>query len=121
ADHRLRANCMLAVEDMMESLIDQVVANGQIDNTYFIFTSDNGFSQGQHRRAFSKKLVYDEIGRVPLFIRGTGIPESEVRTQLVNNLDLPATICDWADATPGRVLDGATLAPLLADNAAPWR
>jgi arylsulfatase A-like enzyme len=59
--------------------------------------------------------------RVPLICRGPGIPAGEVRNQIVNNLDLSATVMDWADATPGRTLDGRSFASVLADAQAAWR
>ncbi len=50
-----------------------------------------------------------------------GFPAGEVRNQIVNNLDLTATIVDWAGAVAGRELDGRSLVPVLADGDAPWR
>jgi tetratricopeptide (TPR) repeat protein len=47
-------------------------------------------------------------------MRGPGIPANETRNQLVNNLDLVATIEDLAGITPGLAPDGRSLIPLLA-------
>jgi arylsulfatase A-like enzyme len=58
---------------------------------------------------------------VPLVIRGPGIPENQTRGQLVNNLDVVATIVELARASPGATLDGHSLGPLFADSNAPWR
>jgi arylsulfatase A-like enzyme len=57
------------------------------------------------------------LGRLPW----SCIPAGEVRNQIVNNLDLSATVMDWADATPGRTLDGRSFASVLANAQAAWR
>ena len=40
-----------------------------------MFTSDNGFFHGEHRVQSGKNRVYEEAVRVPLVIRGPGVPE----------------------------------------------
>jgi arylsulfatase A-like enzyme len=65
-----------------------------------------------------KVYGYEPPLKVPLVCRGPGIPENETRDQLVNNLDLTATILDWAEATPGRVAHGRSLLPVIADASA---
>ncbi|NLT07840.1 MAG: arylsulfatase, partial [Solirubrobacterales bacterium] len=55
--------------------------------------------------------------RVPLLMRGPGVPAGSRPTQLVNNADITATIVDAARARPGRILDGLSLLPLARDPA----
>jgi arylsulfatase A-like enzyme len=54
-------------------------------------------------------------------MRGPGIPKNETRSELVNNLDVVATIAELAGATPRLVLDGRSLTTLFANANAPWR
>jgi arylsulfatase A-like enzyme len=89
-------------------------------NTYIVFTSDNGYFNGEHRIPVGKHLLYEESLRVPLVIRGPGIPAGQTRAEMVSNLDLSATVVQLAGATPGRTLDGRSLAPLFAGDQ-PWR
>jgi arylsulfatase A-like enzyme len=112
---------LLAVDEGVEAVINAISKAGKLDNTFICFTSDNGWSYGEHRIDKGKAHGYEPSLRVPLACRGPGIPAAEVRVQLVNNLDLAATIIDWAGATPGVPLDGASLAPLLQDARTPWR
>ena len=49
------------------------------------------------------------------------MPENQKRSQLVNNLDIVATIEDLAGTKPGLACDGDTLVPLFADANAAWR
>lgn len=115
-----RRESLLAVDDMVEKVVNALATSGKLDNTIIVFTSDNGFMRGEHRLE-GKKLVYEESVRVPLIIRGPGIGANQTRDQLVNNLDLAATIVDSANATAGRTLDGHSLKNLFASNNTSWR
>jgi N-sulfoglucosamine sulfohydrolase-like protein len=57
--------------------------------------------------------VYEPSIRVPLLIRGPGVPKGVHRAQPVGNVDLAPTILDFANATPGRKEDGVSLLPLM--------
>ena len=50
---------------------------GELNNTVFIFTADNGFFHGEHRVRNGKVRLYEESIRVPLMIRGPGVPEGQ--------------------------------------------
>jgi len=121
ADYRSRAGQLRAVDDLVGDIVKALSEAGRLEDTYIVFTSDNGYAEGQHRTPKEKSVGYEEVARVPLFIRGPGIPAGEVRDQIVNNLDLTATIVDWAGAVASRPLDGRSLVPVLADADAPWR
>ena len=47
--YRQRLESMLAVDDMVGSLVQELESAGELDNTFIFFTSDNGFEQGEHR------------------------------------------------------------------------
>ena len=77
-------------------------ANGELDNTLVIYTSDNGFFAGEHRIVQTgKNRVYEEAIRVPLLMRGPGIPQGVTVDDLAINADLAPTILDAAGATRG--------------------
>ena len=67
-----------------------------------------------------KLLVYEPSIRLPLLMRGPGVPAGERRSQLVTNADLAPTILDAAEATPGRAQDGRSLLDLALDPGAQW-
>ena len=63
----------LAVEDLVERLIETLKAARQLGNTYIVFTADNGFHLAQqHRLPAGKNSAYEEDIRVPLIVRGPG-------------------------------------------------
>src|SRR6185312_555615 len=119
--YRLRAETLLAADDMVGAIVNELQSKGLLENTYIVFTSDNGFFQGEHRMPIGKHLVYEESLRVPLVIRGPQIAANETRTQIVTNLDITATVVDLAGATAGRTLDGRSLVPLFSAPDTPWR
>jgi len=53
--------------------------------------------------------------------RGLAYRGNETRDQLVNNLDVAATIQEAAGVKPGTAPDGRSLLPILHDAKAPWR
>ena len=85
-----------------------------------IFTSDNGFLHGEHRVGFGKVYVYEPSIRVPLIMRGPGVPAGARRRQLVTNADLSPTILAATGARAGKPQDGRSLFPLLRDSALEW-
>lgn len=116
-DSQARRAALLAVDDGVARIIAAVERAGQLDNTYFIFTSDNGYMQGEHRVRSGKMLPYDPSTRVPLIIRGPGIPARRVSEELVANIDLAPTILELAGATAGKTVDGRSLLPFAHDPA----
>jgi N-acetylglucosamine-6-sulfatase len=103
---------LLAVDDLVARVVDELAATGVLDNTVIIFTSDNGFFDGEHRLKAGKLWPYEEDVHLPLLIRGPGFPQGVTRSQFVSNIDLAPTIVDLANASPGRVMDGRSLVPL---------
>ncbi|MCX7616259.1 MAG: sulfatase-like hydrolase/transferase [Patescibacteria group bacterium] len=119
---RNRRESLLAVDDLVEKVINALRQTNKLDNTVIIYTSDNGYFQGEHRRPGNKYLAYEESIRVPLIIRGPNIPKNETRSQMVSNLDVAATIVEMAKAIPERILDGHSLSSLFKNSSVPlWR
>ena len=79
-----------------------------------IFTSDNGLMYGEHRIRQAKVFPYEESIRVPLMMRGPGVPAGLRYGKQAGNIDLAPTILDAADALPGRLQDGVSLLELAA-------
>jgi N-acetylglucosamine-6-sulfatase len=118
-----RLQMLQAVDEMVETLILNLQAAGQLENTYIFFTSDNGFHLGQHRLRPGKATPYDEDIRVPLLVRGPGLPAAQRRRALVGNIDLPATFADIAGLGRPRHFDGRSLLPAMRESSPPsgWR
>jgi N-acetylglucosamine-6-sulfatase len=117
-DERLAA--LRAVDDLVGALGRTLEANGELERTAFVFTSDNGYLLGQHRWE-SKVLVYEESIRVPLAVHLPGGGTPPVVTRLALNNDLAPTIAALARVVPPQPVDGRSLLPLLRGETPPWR
>ena len=115
-NYQQRLESLLAVDEAVAQIVNELTVTGKLDNTYIIFTSDNGFMHGEHRIAAGKVVLYEPSIRVPLLIRGPGIPAGQRRSQFVVNADLAPTIVQATGAQPGRVMDGRSLLPFARDR-----
>jgi arylsulfatase A-like enzyme len=120
--YQRRLRSMLAVDEMVSTLIDTLTERGVLANTYVLLTSDNGWHFGEHRLPEGKGTPYEETIRVPLLVRGPDVPAGRVETRVASLIDLAPTFAALAEAPAPHFVDGRSLAPLLAgDDAAPWR
>jgi N-acetylglucosamine-6-sulfatase len=109
---------MLSVDRSVASIVDRVRAMGQLDNTVFIFTSDNGYLWNEHG-LWRKNKAYEEAMRVSFAVVMPGVaPRSESKL-VAPSLDIGPTVYDIAGVS--RKTDGRTLLPLLKNPAAAWR
>jgi arylsulfatase A-like enzyme len=111
--HQQRLEALLAVDEGVARIVTALRNAGILDNTLLVYTSDNGWYQGQHRIPDEKILPYEPAVRVPLLIRGPGVTPGRTVSALVANVDLAPTIVAVAGATPRRTMDGRSLLPLL--------
>jgi N-acetylglucosamine-6-sulfatase len=111
---------LLSVDDAVAHVIRALERSGELGNTLIVFTSDNGFMHGEHRWPGEKVVAYEPSIRVPLVMRGPGIPAGRRERRMVANVDLVPTLLDAANAPAGRVMDGRSLFQLVSDPGAEW-
>jgi N-acetylglucosamine-6-sulfatase len=120
AFRRNQLRTLLAVNDGIKSMLDELRQTGRLANTLMIFTSDNGYLWGEHRLT-GKTVPYEESIRVPYVVRydAMGIrPRGDAHAVL--NIDIAPTIAHLADVSDHGA-DGRSLLPLLRDPHASWR
>eukprot|EP00179_Madagascaria_erythrocladioides_P015823 CAMPEP_0198370682 /NCGR_PEP_ID=MMETSP1450-20131203/156832_1 /TAXON_ID=753684 ORGANISM="Madagascaria erythrocladiodes, Strain CCMP3234" /NCGR_SAMPLE_ID=MMETSP1450 /ASSEMBLY_ACC=CAM_ASM_001115 /LENGTH=449 /DNA_ID=CAMNT_0044078225 /DNA_START=595 /DNA_END=1943 /DNA_ORIENTATION=+ len=121
--YRDRWRQLLHVDHVVDSLFETLQRVGVADDTYVIYTSDNGFHLGSFRAHGGKSFYLHSDLHVPLYVTGPGIrPHTSVRA-ITSTVDLAPTIVDLAGGAPrgnarvssARQLDfeGDSLAPLL--------
>ncbi len=107
------------------TVLSALEAAGAWDDTVVIFTSDHGDMCGSHGLRSKGPFVYDEIMRVPLYVKAPGLTAAGTMTSaLGSHVDLAATICSLAGVEPGLAgptVQGADLTPVLADPSATVR
>ena len=68
------------------TMLDLLKKRGELDNTYVVFTTDNGTHMGEHRWFGShgaKNTAYEEAANVPMFVRGPGVRAGSTSDKLV--------------------------------------
>ena len=63
-----------AVDEMIGRIEAALAANGLADDTYIVFSSDNGLHTGEYRLMPGKLTAFDTDIHVPLVVPGPGVP-----------------------------------------------
>jgi arylsulfatase A-like enzyme len=106
---------LLSVDDAVKSIITDLRARDQLDNTVFILTSDNGYLLGEHQLNATKEFAY-EAAQMPFWIAGPGFRAGTKSDAFVTNLDIAPTIAKIAGASTGTAsVDGRPIQDILAD------
>jgi N-acetylglucosamine-6-sulfatase len=121
-DFRKRAQSVLAIDKMIGDLQAAVAAIGEDKNTYFVFSSDNGYHMGEHRLMPGKMTAFDMDIRVPLIVTGPGVPAGRTIEEIAENIDLHSTFTELSGAAAAAKVDGRSLVPLLhGQSVLEWR
>src|SRR5205807_1917255 len=110
---RARAQAVEAVDKLLGEVEATLVRRGLANNTYIVFSSDNGYHMGQHRLLPGKQTAFDTDIRVPLIVAGPRVPHDRVESQVVQNVDLYPTFLELAGVVPRSSVDGHSIVPLL--------
>lgn len=93
--YRKRWETLLAVDELVKNVHDLLKERNLLNDTYFIYTSDNGYHVGQFSMPMDKRQPYETDIRVPLLISGPGINPSTISAG-VSSVDIFATLLDIA-------------------------
>ena len=82
-------------------------------NTIVVFISDHGDWLGDHGLILKGPMHYEGLLRVPMLIRGPGIPVDAINDQPVSTIDLAPTFFDYGNAEAQLDQHGESLRPLI--------
>jgi arylsulfatase A-like enzyme len=112
--HEGHMRTLLAVDDMVDTVMQKLQDSGELANTMVIFTTDNGYSWGE-RGVPSKALPYTEHVKAPFLVRWDGVfPAGGVDDRPVGGEDFLPTYLQAAQYTPPVLrypLDGRSFLP----------
>lgn len=98
------------IDDRIGEILKTLEMSGFEENTYIIFTADNGLAVGQHG-LMGKQNVYEHSIRVPMVIKGPKISEGTINSSFIYLFDLYPTICDFVELNvPVSVQGGSFIA-----------
>ena len=109
-----------SMDRMIGRLLDKLKALKLDRNTLVVYASDHGEQLGAHG-LWWKHTFYEDSVRIPMILRWPdALPAGERRQQVVNLIDLTATMLDatGAPALPGA--DGTSFLEIARNSAAPW-
>src|SRR5207253_424949 len=83
--------CLAAIDEGVGRIWEVLQQSGQLDNTVFVFTSDNGYLWGEHGLG-DKRASYEESIRIPMLARYPRlIKPGSVAQQFALNIDIAPT------------------------------
>lgn len=112
---------LLSVDDSVGRLYAYLKKAGQLDNTLFIFTSDNGLLEGEHGMV-DKRTGHEASLRIPLVVRYPGLTTKPktIESQTLT-LDFAASILEICSAPPLPKTQGRSWKKLVTNGDPNWR
>ncbi|NLO03627.1 MAG: sulfatase [Bacteroidales bacterium] len=111
---RGRQRMLVAVDEGIGDIMTAIEETGHLENTVFIFTSDEGYWYGEHGLSVERRLAYEESARIPLLIQYPKIIKpGGVIDEMVLGTDLAPTVIELAGIDSRPEMDGCSLVPLL--------
>ncbi len=108
---------MISQMDMdIGRVLETLEARGLRENTIVVYTSDHGLGVGQHG-LMGKQNLYDHSMRIPLILRGPGIPAGQRSDAMLYLLDMYPTLLERAGVAPPVTSAGQSLNPVLDGGA----
>ncbi|MGC6550806.1 MAG: sulfatase-like hydrolase/transferase [Rubripirellula sp.] len=112
------------IDQSIGRVLETLREAGLDDNTIIVYSADNGYYMG-NRGLAGKWSHYDDALRVPMIIFDPRVDPShrgQVSEAIALNLDLPATILDWAGVEVPDRYQGRSLMPIVSDRKpSDWR
>ena len=122
--HRAYWGTILSVDDSVGRLYQLLAGTGQLDNTLFIFTSDNGLLAGEHGMV-DKRTAHEPSIRIPLVVRYPGLTPTghpRVVQQMTLTTDFAQSILEICGLPPLKKSHGRSWKKLAGGQADPgWR
>ncbi|KAJ1938206.1 hypothetical protein EC988_007659, partial [Linderina pennispora] len=107
--YRQRLRSLQATDELVEAVFKKLEEKDLVDNTYFIYTTDNGYHLGHHRMFAGKQTPYDTDVRIPFIIRGPGIAKKQINDSPTTSSHFAATVLDLANIERPDGLDATSL------------
>jgi Tfp pilus assembly protein PilF len=100
------------VDEQIGRVFRALRRSGEWDRTLVIATADHGESLGEHGERTHAYTLYDAVLKVPLILRGPGVPAARRVPEVVSAIDLAPTVLALAGLAPLGGADGRDLSPL---------
>lgn len=117
--YRKRIQALQSVDEMVDNIMRWLSMHPLLlENTYLIYTTDNGFHMGQHRLPPGKTCNIEEDINIPFYVRGPGIGKGKVYRRPTSHLDIAPTLFSLANISLHEAFDGEPI-PLFGEEDEP--
>lgn len=103
------------MDDRIGIILDALKETGQLENTIIVYTADHGLALGQHG-LMGKQNLYDHSIRIPLIMKGPGVPQGKQFDALTCQYDIFPTLCELAGVPVPDTVQGESLVPLMNEQ-----
>ncbi|WP_343852640.1 sulfatase-like hydrolase/transferase [Algoriphagus jejuensis] len=101
------------LDQQIGRIIATLKETGQYDNTIIVYAADNGIAVGSHG-LLGKQSLYEHSMKVPLIIKGPGVPEDQTLDAFAYIHDIYPTLAELAGLPKSEKLDGKSLVPVIS-------
>lgn len=102
-----------------EEFIKELEAIGLLENTIIIVSADHGESFERGEVTHGSWRLNEESVHIPLIIKGPAQEKGKVVHDLVEQIDIPATILGLSDISVPEWMEGRSLVPLIRGETLP--
>lgn len=111
--YRRYIEVLMALDESVGRVLDQLVESGLSKNTLVVYMGDNGFLLGEHG-LIDKRNAYEESIRVPMLAWSPGaIRPGTTIDALIRNIDIAPTILELTKTKSNIAMDGSSFLPIL--------
>lgn len=108
-------------DKQLEEFIEKLNEKNVLDDTIIIFSSDHGESFEHGYFTHGGPFLYEQVTHIPLIIKEAGQEQGRVVHDLVEQIDISATILDLANIPVPSWLEGRSLVPMMQGKKIPSR
>jgi N-acetylglucosamine-6-sulfatase len=118
---RNQLRCLTAIDEGVGRILKTLEDTNQMDNTFVVFASDNGYFWGEHHLG-DKRWAYEESLRIPMAMRYPKLIKAGSRIgQMVMNVDMAPTMLTLGGGKFPAELQGHSVLPLFKGPVKNWR
>ena len=104
--------CSENIDIQIGRVLDRLAQIGELENTLIIYTADHGMAIGRHGLQ-GKQNLYEHTWRVPMVVKGPGVPAGRRAQGNVYLMDLLATLCDFTGVETPTSNEGISFRPVV--------
>jgi arylsulfatase A-like enzyme len=106
-------------DNQFSKFITRLEKKNRLKNTVIILSADHGESFDHGYFSHGGPHLFETVTNIPLIIKEFGQTKGQIINDLIEQIDIPATILDLANVDVPSWMEGRSIVPLLRDNELP--